>query len=128
MVVHRVRGGFLVVRDDGGDDRRVLFDRLGGASRHRCQLVLVVGAAVAEVVDEAVGDRVAADLAEPPVERAVQPRVRRRVVGGDGRPHASDDGDELGAFGRRRLTRRVPRDQALERGPRLGDLDRLGDA
>ena len=39
------------------------------------------------------------------------------------------DGVELGAFRRRSpVPRGVPGDQALERRPGLGDLDRLGDA
>ena len=77
--------------DDRLDDRRVLLQRLGRPARHHRQAVLVRHGTVAQVVDEVGGDGVPADLAEAAVERAVQFRVARRVVAGDGGAHVGDD-------------------------------------
>ena len=125
MRAHGRRRRLLVAGDDRLDDRRVLLQRLARPAGHHRQPVLVRHRAVAQVVDEVGGHGVPADLAQPPVERSIQFRIRSRVLVGDRGPHVGDDLAQLHAFDRRGVARRPSRDQPLECGAGLGDLDGL---
>ncbi|MEJ7801516.1 MAG: hypothetical protein WKF60_13415, partial [Ilumatobacter sp.] len=84
----------------------------------------MVRPAVAEVRDEFGSGGVAADLADPTVEYAVEFGVVRLAVGRDGGAHVAENPGQLGPVVVGRPFGRTAREQSLEHATGLGDLDR----